>query len=166
MTTIITALILFGIIVLAHELGHFLVAGWVGIPAEEFSIGMGPKISQIKGKKTIFSLRALPIGGYVKFFGDDGESDDPRAFANAKVWKRILVITAGPVMNFLLAILLLAMFFTFFGVYKNSTNIFEIVEGSPAENAGLLVGDKIITVNDIKVDIEDQDKGIELFRKY
>lgn len=165
MTTIITALILFGIIVLAHELGHFLVAGWVGIPAEEFSIGMGPKISQIKGKKTIFSLRALPIGGYVKFFGDDGESDDPRAFANAKVWKRILVIAAGPVMNFLLAILLLAMFFTFFGVYKNSTNIFEIVEGSPAENAGLLVGDKIITVNDIKVDIEDQDKGIELFRK-
>ena len=108
MTTIITALILFGIIVLAHELGHFLVAGWVGIPAEEFSIGMGPKISQIKGKKTIFSLRAL-IGGYVKFFVMMGKATilEP---SQTQRCKRILVITAGPVMNFLLAILLLAMF--------------------------------------------------------
>ena len=165
MTTIITALILFGIIVLAHELGHFLVAGWVGIPAEEFSIGMGPKITQLKGKKTIFSLRALPIGGYVKFYGDEGNSDDPRAFANAKVWKRISVIAAGPIMNFLLAILLLAAFFAFFGVYENSTHIFEIVEGSPAEYAGLQAGDKIVSVNGIQVDVEDQEKGIEHFRK-
>ncbi|HZJ57595.1 MAG TPA: M50 family metallopeptidase [Clostridia bacterium] len=164
MTTIITALILFGIIVLAHEMGHFLVASWVGIPAEEFSIGMGPRISQLKGKKTIFSLRALPIGGYVKFIGDDEESDDPRAFGNAKVWKRILVIAAGPIMNFLLAVLLLTLFFTVFGVYNNSTHIFEIVEGSPAEHAGLQVDDKIIEIHDVKVDLDDQEKGIELFR--
>ncbi|HZJ83892.1 MAG TPA: M50 family metallopeptidase [Clostridia bacterium] len=162
--TIITAIILFGVIVLTHELGHFLTANWVGIPAEEFSIGMGPKIYQRKGKKTAFSLRALPIGGYVKFIDEDEKSDNPRAFGNASVWKRILVIISGPIMNFLLAILLLAIFFMSFGTYQISTNILEIVDGGPAQEAGLQEGDKIIEINGVKADQGNEEKGIEQFR--
>lgn len=162
--TAVIAIILFGIIVLAHELGHFLVAGWVGIPAEEFSIGMGPKIYQRKGKRAIFSIRALPIGGYVRFVDEDEESDDPRAFGNSAVWKRILVILSGPLMNFLLAVLLLAIFFMAFGTYQTSTHILEVVEGSPAEIAGLEVGDRIIEVNGVKIRQEDEIEGIERFR--
>ncbi len=164
MITIITALILFGIIVLAHELGHFLTATWVGIPAEEFAIGMGPKIYQYKGKKTVYTIRALPMGGFVRFVGEDEDSDDPRAFNNAKLWKRFLVILSGPVMNFLLAVLLLTIFFIFFGTYQTSTHILEIMDGSPAQQAGLQQGDKIIEVNGISVDETDEVKGIEIFR--
>ena len=164
MLTIITALILFGVIILAHELGHFLVANWVGIPAEEFSIGMGPKIYQRKGSKTLFSLRALPIGGYVKFVGEDEKSDDPRAFSNAKVWKRFLTILSGPLMNFLLAILLLAIFFMAFGTIRTSTHILEVIDGSPAHRAGLQKGDKIVGINGREVDIINEEKGIELIR--
>ncbi len=162
--TILVALILFGIIVLAHELGHFLVASWVGIPAEEFAIGMGPKIFQHKGKKLIFTIRALPIGGFVRFIGEDEESDDPRAFGNAKVWKRIMAIASGPLMNFLLAILLLSIVFIFFGTYEISTHILEVVDGSPAQEVGLRVGDKIIEINGVKIDNQDEVKGIELFK--
>ena len=164
MTTIITALILFGVIVMVHELGHFLVAKWVGIPAEEFAIGMGPKIYQHKGKNTVFSIRALPIGGYVKFIGEDEASDDPRSFGNAKVWKRFLVILSGPLMNFLLAVLLLTIFFMSFGTVQTSTHVYEIIDGSPAQEAGLQVGDKIIEINGVKLDESDEEKGIEVFR--
>ena len=164
MLTIITAIILFGVIILVHELGHFLVANWVGIPAEEFSIGMGPKIYQRKGSKTLFSIRALPIGGYVKFVGEDEKSDDPRAFINAKVWKRFLTILSGPLMNFLLAILLLAIFFMAFGTIRTSTHILEVIDGSPAHRAGLQKGDKIVGINGREVDIINEEKGIELIR--
>jgi len=164
MITIITALILFGVIILAHELGHFLAAKWVGIPAEEFSIGMGPEIYQRKGSKTVFSIRALPIGGYVKFVGEDEKSDDPRAFSNAKVWKRFLTILSGPLMNFLLAVLLLAIFFMAFGTIRTSTHILEVIDGSPAYEAGLQKGDKIIGINGREIDKINEEKGIELIR--
>lgn len=163
MTTIITAIILFGVIVLIHELGHFLTAKWVGIPAEEFSIGMGPKLYQYKGKNTVFSIRGLPIGGYVKFIGEDEKSDDPRAFNNAEVWKRFLVILSGPLMNFVLAALLLATFLMCFGTVKVSPHVLDVIDGSPAQQAGLQKGDKIIGIDDIEIDEKDEEKSIELF---
>lgn len=167
MITAIVALAMFGIIIMVHELGHFLTARIVGIHAEEFSIGMGPKIYQYKGKETIYSLRALPIGGYVKFIGEDEKSDDPRAFGNAKVWKRFLVLASGAGMNFVLGIILLAIFFMSVGVYEVSPDIFDVTEGSPAYEAGLKAGDRIVKVEGISIDGSDSDSAeyIEKFKE-
>lgn len=106
---ILLALFVFGLLVMIHELGHFLAARAFGVGVNEFSIGMGPKLFSKKGKKhdTVYSLRALPIGGYVSMVGEDEESDAPDAFGAKSVWKRILIVIAGPMMNILLGFLLM-----------------------------------------------------------
>lgn len=133
-----------------HELGHFLVAKAVGISAEEFSIGMGPQLLKITGKETKYSLRLLPIGGYVKFIGEDEDSSDPRAFKNSKIWKRMSVIAAGPIMNFMLAVLLFALLFISFGVATDVLPVIdEVIENSAAQQAGLLPGDRFVSISGI-----------------
>src|SRR5699024_7320270 len=107
-----------------------------------------------EGKETVYSLRALPIGGYVKFLGEDEDDSDPRAFNNAAVWKRFLVIASGAIMNFIFAILLLSILFTTYGIYMPAPIIGEVVDGSPAQIAGLEENDRIIEIDNI--DIEDK----------
>ncbi|MBR6394329.1 MAG: site-2 protease family protein [Ruminococcus sp.] len=109
---IIIALIIFGLIVTVHEFGHFICAKLSGIKVLEFSIGMGPKIIQKKKGETMYSLRALPVGGYCAMEGEDAQIDDERGFRNAKLWKRMLVLAAGPFMNFVLGFLLIMGMFT------------------------------------------------------
>lgn len=104
---IIIAIIIFGVIVTVHEFGHFVCAKLSGIKVLEFSIGMGPKLLQKRRGETAYSLRALPIGGYCAMAGEDEESDDERAFRNAKLWKRFIVLFAGAFMNFVLGFVLL-----------------------------------------------------------
>ena len=106
---VILALLVFGLLVMIHELGHFLMARAFGVGIEEFSIGMGPKLFCKRGKKhdTVYSLRALPIGGYVSMVGEDEESDRPDAFHKKKVWQRTLIVIAGPLMNLILGFLLM-----------------------------------------------------------
>lgn len=99
---IIIAIIIFGIIVTVHELGHFVCAKLSGIKVLEFSVGMGPKIIQKQIGETMYSLRALPVGGFCAMESEDSESEDPRAFRNAKLWKRMIVLVAGAFMNFVL----------------------------------------------------------------
>jgi regulator of sigma E protease len=167
MTTIITALIFFSIIIMIHELGHFLVAKSVGIYAEEFSIGMGPRLLKIPGKETEYSLRLLPIGGFVRFLGEDEASTDPRAFNNASVWKRMAVIVSGPVMNFVLAILLFSIAFLSFGVYDTDLPVIEdVISGYPAEQAGLQSGDRILAVGDVDVSGLKDAEAVERIRTY
>lgn len=137
-------MIFLSIIVMIHELGHFLVAKSVGIYAEEFSIGMGPRLLKIQGKETEYSLRLLPIGGYVKFRGEDEESSDPRAFRNAKVWKRMAVISAGPIMNFVLAALLFTIMLMAWGYIVPEVG--EVIPDSPAYHAGLEPGDRFVSL--------------------
>ena len=104
---IIIALLIFGLIVTVHEFGHFICAKLSGIKVLEFSIGMGPKIVQKQMGETMYSLRWIPMGGYCAMQDEDAQSEDPRGFRNAKLWKRAVVLFAGPFMNFVLGFLLL-----------------------------------------------------------
>jgi len=105
--TIIIAIIAFGVLIIFHEFGHFIVAKSVGIKVEEFAIGMGPAICKFHRGETDYAIRVLPIGGFVRMLGEEEDSDDPRAFNKQSVLKRIEVIAAGPLMNFVLALILI-----------------------------------------------------------
>lgn len=157
MITIISSLVVFLIVIFIHELGHFFMALKAGIKVNEFSVGMGPKILQKKKEEINYSLRAIPIGGYVSIEGEDGESSDPRSFANAPAVKRLSVIVAGVIMNFLLGFIILVCLNTF-ASYK----IVDVNDGSPAELAGIKAGDQIVSIMDKKVDNSlDITKAIE-----
>jgi len=140
---IIVALIALSILIIIHELGHFLVAKAVGIKVLEFSLFMGPKIFSIKKGETAYSLRLIPMGGFVKMEGEEESSDDARAFSNQPVGKRALVIAAGPVMNLLTAFIFAAIFLGNTGFYTNT--ITEFYEGSVVKEAGAEIGDKLIS---------------------
>ncbi len=99
---IIIAIIIFGLIVMVHEFGHFICAKLSKVRVLEFSIGMGPKIIQKKKGETMYSLRLLPVGGYCAMEGEDEDSDDPHSFRSAKLWKRMIILVAGAGMNFVL----------------------------------------------------------------
>ena len=104
---VIIAILIFSIIVVVHEFGHFICAKLSGIRVLEFSVGMGPKLVQKKIGETMYSLRLIPAGGYCAMESEDAETDDPRGFRNAKLWKRALVLIAGPFNNFILGFLMI-----------------------------------------------------------
>ncbi|NLK42901.1 MAG: RIP metalloprotease RseP [Tissierellia bacterium] len=149
MITAISAIFVFLMVILVHEFGHFAVAKLVGIKVNEFSIGMGPKLIQKKSGETEYTIRILPIGGYVKMEGEDEDSSDPRSFNNFPPLSRIAVVAAGAIMNFVLAIVVLTI--VTFGVGTPGTVIDSTTPDSPAEFAGLLPGDRILEINNKKI---------------
>ncbi len=146
---IIVSLIIFGIVIIVHEFGHFITAVKCGIRVEEFAIGMGPLLWSKQGEETLYSVRLFPIGGYCKMEGEDQDNMSEKSFNSKSVWKRIIVISGGVIMNAVLA------FIIFFGF--NSYNGFRevavhsVIEGYPAEEAGLQPGDEIYSVDGYKV---------------
>ena len=142
--------LLFELIILFHEGGHFLAAKFSKVKVNEFSLGMGPKLFSFTKGETTYSLRALPIGGFCAMEGEDAESDNPRAFNNVKIYKRMIIIIAGAAMNILLGLIL--MFVTLIPGDSFTTNqIDEFVPYSYTANCGLQAGDKILSVNGYKV---------------
>jgi len=148
--TIVLALIIFGLLIFVHEFGHFIIAKLVGIRVEEFSIGMGPKAFSTQKGDTLYSVRLLPIGGYVKMEGEDEASNDSRSFNKKSPLQRISVIAAGPIMNIVLAIILFMIIALNIGT--PITKIQDVTDNSPAQSAGILPGDKIISIDNKKID--------------
>lgn len=147
--SIILTLIIFSIVVVIHEGGHFLIARKNDIYVEEFAIGMGPILLKKQGEETLYTLRALPIGGFCRMRGEDTESNDPQAFSNKPVKGRIEVVVAGVIMNLILGLLIFFMLMSYEGFY--TTTISSVSEGYPAYEVGLQAGDKILELNGEKV---------------
>ena len=149
---IIMAILGFSLLIIVHELGHFIMAKVNGIKVEEFSIGMGPEVFSKKGKETQYSLRLFPIGGYVKMLGEEEEVEDERSFSSKSPLRRITVILAGATMNIIFAIR-----------GYTETTISKLEPDTPAIESGLQVGDKILTIDGARVfTTTDVSMGIQL----
>ena len=145
--SVLVALVLLSLLVMIHELGLFLAGRAFGFSILEFSIGMGPKLLKKKSKKgTEFSLRAFPIGGMCRFEGEDQEVQNERSFNAQKVWKRIIVVLAGPLTNLVFAIILAFITLSAFGDFMPA--VYEVTADSPAAIAGVAAGDIITKVDE------------------
>ena len=150
---IILAILLLAILIVAHEFGHFMAARAMKIDVREFSVGFGPKLAGWKSKKydTTFAVRAIPMGGYCSFYGEDdatGQSkDDPRNFGNHSVWKRMFVILMGPVMNFILAFAAATVLIWCIGIEQVNPYIQDVIAAGPAYEAGMQAGDEVLEIN-------------------
>ena len=144
MITIISSIIIFLLVILIHEFGHFIVAKMNGVSVLEFSIGMGPKLFQRESNGTVYSLRVLPVGGYCQLEGEDEENDSPNSLNNQSPLVRLKVILAGAIMNFILAFILLILLMS---VSRVSTEVSGVIKDSPAYSSGIQTGDQIVSIN-------------------
>ena len=152
--TVIYAVILFSVIIFVHEFGHFIFAKLFGVYVHEFAIGMGPALFKKQKGETLYSVRLIPMGGYCKMEGEDGESDNPRAFSNKPKLQRFVILVAGALMNLILGFIVVTVMNSAFGAdYFASTDISKVLNDTPAYTAGLKEGDKIVALNGHKVNI-------------
>jgi len=143
--TLIASILVFSVIVLVHEFGHYKAAKSVGIKIYEFAIGMGPTLLKTVKNGTVYSIRAIPIGGFVQMEGEEEDSRTPTSFSTKSIAQRAKVIAAGPVMNFVLALVLFLIIAFTYGIYGNHVEFID--ENSNEYKAGLRAGDKIISIN-------------------
>ncbi|WP_297457272.1 RIP metalloprotease RseP [Persephonella sp.] len=163
MLSLLAFVIMLGVLITIHEFGHFIFARMFGVKVEVFSIGFGPAIFKWKGKETVYQIAAIPLGGYVKMYGEDsmtepiqGETEkeayqDPRSFAAKPRWQKMLIAFAGPLFNIILAVILVAAAYMV-GVFepkymKEPVVVGYVVPDSPAAKAGLKPFDKIVAIN-------------------
>jgi regulator of sigma E protease len=149
MIYILFAIIMFGILIFVHELGHFLAARACGVKVNEFAMGMGPTLWKKEGKNTVYSLHAFPIGGFCAMEGEDEDTDAPDAFNNQKGWKKFIILVAGAAMNFLFGLILII------ALYAQSTafvtpQLAGLMDGCPSAVA-LQEGDTILSINGSRV---------------
>ena len=159
---IIPFLFVLTIVVFFHELGHFLVARWAGVKVLTFSLGFGPELAGFNDRHgTRWKISAIPLGGYVKFFGDDTEASTPStetlahmsaeeqagSFHHKKVGPRAAIVAAGPIANFILAIVIFTCLFTFFGKPSTTARVDKIEANSAAARAGFQVGDIVTAID-------------------
>ena len=153
MTTFLAAIVLFGVLITIHELGHFLAAKGTGMLVTEFSVGFGPKLLQKKYGETIYTLRVIPMGGYNRIAGmEPGDLSVERGFNNKPLWARMAVILAGPFMNFILPVFIFFGVFAFHGIDTplDQPVIGTVMSGYPAESAGIKTGDRILSINNTR----------------
>lgn len=150
LVNILAPIFVFAVIVLIHEGGHFITAKLTGMRVDEFAVGFGPKLGGLKKGETLYSLRAIPLGGFNRIAGMDSsdKTDDPRAFVNRPVWARLLVIAAGSISNVLLAFFIFVGAFLYAGyqTFPNLPVVGGVLAGTSAEKQGIEAGDKILSV--------------------
>ena len=147
---IVIGILLFELIIFFHEGGHFITAKKSGVKVNEFALGMGPKLFSFTKGETTYSFRLFPIGGYCAMEGEDQDSDNPRAFNNAKIWKRMIIIIAGAVMNILLGFVLMFIIVVQQPTFASTTvDVFQ--PNSYTANSGLQEGDQIIKLNNYDI---------------
>jgi len=151
LVSILIFILVLSILILVHELGHFIVARKSGIKVEEFGFGLPPRLFGKKIGETIYSINALPFGGFVRLHGEQEETEETnirRSFLHKSKKKRFLVVIAGVIMNFLLAIVCFAIVYSFSGVPKETgrLKVIDISTDSPAQKAGIVVGDVITKI--------------------
>jgi len=169
--TVLPFLFVLTIVVFFHELGHFLVARWNGVKVTTFAVGFGPELLGFNDRhNTRWKLCAIPLGGYVKFFGDDDPSSKPDfdrlqqmsdveregAFEHKAVWRRALIVVAGPVANFLLAIVIYSGLFMIHDDVKIAPVIGKVFSNSSAEASGFMVDDRILSIDGQKIETFSQ----------
>ena len=155
MITLISFIILLSILIFVHEFGHFLAARIAGVGVLKFSLGFGPKIIGKKIGETEYVLSWIPLGGFVKLLGESGSEelspeDEKRSFFKQTRWKRMLIVLAGPVFNFLLAVVIFIIVFMY-GLPNLTADVGEVQKESAAFEAGMMNGDKIITIDGQKI---------------
>ena len=161
--------VLLGVLVFIHELGHFAVARWCGVRVEVFSLGFGKKLVKWKKGDTTYCISLFPLGGYVKMFGHEygkkvGPKDRPYAFLYKKLWQRSAIVLAGPLMNFFLAVFLFAGLSMIVGEQKARPVVGDPPPGTPAHEAGLRHGDRIISIDGVKT-LSVAEVKKEIFKK-
>lgn len=170
--TIVIFVVILGLIVFVHEIGHFMAARRMGAAVEEFGFGLPPRIYGIKRKETLYSINWIPVGGFVKIKGEDGnEANDSTSFASKKVWQRIFMLSAGVFMNVVLAMVLFSIGFSIglpstlsdnMGTAKvrdEKVQIIEVAKDTPAERAGFATGDQLVKIDDNIITTVDQVKS-------
>lgn len=152
---VIVAILLFGLLILVHEFGHFITAKLSGVQVNEFALFMGPAIWKKQKGETLYALRCIPVGGYCAMEGEDGDSDNPRAFSRAKVWKRLVILAAGSFMNFVAGFVIMLLLVSFSGAFEMlpTKNISAIEEGRPFAET-LQIGDEFHSINGERVYIQ------------
>jgi len=151
--SIIIAILMFSLLIIIHELGHFLTARAFGVPINEFAVGMGPKIlSKVSSKSGIrYSLRLLPIGGFVSMVGEDEESDDVNAFNHKPVWQRLIILSAGALMNLILGLILMCIISVTTSPIGSTTILRFQTDDALSQSTGLMPGDTILEVDGTNV---------------
>jgi len=154
--TIFALIVVLGVLIFFHELGHFLVARMFGVGVERFSLGFGPKLFGKTIGITDYRISAIPLGGYVKMVGEEPDAeldpeDIPISFTHQHVFKRILIVAAGPIFNFLLAVIIFFGIFQFSGLLVLKPVIGEVKEDTPAHRGGIQKGDRIQAIDGLTV---------------
>lgn len=162
---IISFVIVLGVLIFVHEFGHFIVAKILGVGVEKFSLGFGPRILGRKVGMTDYRISAIPLGGYVKMVGEapDSELDEtliPLSFSHKSVFKRSLIVLAGPVFNLLLSVVIFFAFFQISGLPIMKPEVGAVQEGMAAHKAGIQVGDQIVAVDGKPVTQWDEMAGL------
>lgn len=148
--SILSFILVFFTIVFFHELGHYSVARFFDVRINEFFLGFGPVLFKKQKGETLYSLRLFPLGGAVVMEGEDEDSADERAFFKKEAWQKFLIVLAGPVMNFVIAIVILFFVFASTGFLGNKVS--KVMENSAAYEAGIQIGDEIIRIDETPVD--------------
>ena len=151
--SILSAVVVLGLLIFLHELGHFMVAKWSGVMVQRFSLGFGPRLLTWTRGDTEYAISAVPLGGYVKMLGEDPEEEVPaseatRAFSQQSLWKRLAIVVAGPAMNLITAFVAFTLVFALYGAGAPSDlpKIGGVVDGMAASKAGLARGDTVLAI--------------------